>query len=292
MAAGEDSIGVASAAVVGAGTMGHGISQVLAMAGASVVLVDRTIELAAEGIRRVTENLDKGVERGKVEPGIRDATIERLSPGSDLESAAAGADLVVEAVPERPDLKRDVLAAAERGAPQQAVLATNTSSLSITTLQDALDRPERLVGLHFFNPVHIMKLVEVVQGERTTRDVVERAAGIARWIGKEPIIVRDSPGCASSRLGVALGLEAMRLLEEGVASAEDIDPARTLGYRHPMGPLRLTDLVGLDVRLHIAEYLHEALGDDRFRPPEILREKVERGELGKKAGRGFFTWDS
>ena len=292
MAPGGATVGVASAAVVGAGTMGHGISQVLAMAGARVVLVDRTTELAEEGIRRVSENLDKGVERGKVEPGMREATLQRLSPGSDVESAAAGVELVVEAVPERPELKRDVLAAAERGAPEQAVLASNTSSLSITALQDSLDRPERLVGLHFFNPVHIMKLVEVVQGERTTRDVVERAAGIARWIGKEPIVVRDSPGFASSRLGVALGLEAMRMLEEGVASAEDIDTAMTLGYRHPMGPLRLTDLVGLDVRLHIAEYLHEALGDDRFRPPQILREKVERGELGKKSGRGFFIWDS
>ena len=281
---------IASAAVVGAGTMGHGIAQVLAMAGARVVLVDRSEELAAEGIQRVRENLDKGVERAKVESRVRDATRERLSASGDLAAAAQGADLVIEAVPERPDLKRDLLAAAERAAPDRAILATNTSSLSITDLQEPLDRPERLVGLHFFNPVHIMKLVEVVHGERTAPDVVERATAIARWIGKEPIVVRDSPGFASSRLGVALGLEAMRMLEEGVASAEDIDTAMTLGYRHPMGPLRLTDLVGLDVRLHIADYLHETIGDERFRPPQILRDKVERGELGKKSGHGFFTW--
>ncbi len=276
--------------VVGAGTMGHGIAQVAAMAGAQVTLVDRSADLAEEGLRRLRANLDAGVERGKVEPELRDRTAGRVTGGTDLEAASADADLVVEAVPERLELKREVFARAEQAAPAGVLLASNTSSLSITTMQRGLAHPDRLIGLHFFNPVHIMKLVEVVRGEASSAEAVGAGAAFARWIGKEPIVVRDSPGFASSRLGVTLGLEAMRMLEEGVASAEDIDTAMTLGYRHPMGPLRLTDLVGLDVRLHVAEYLHESLGAERFRPPEILRRKVAAGELGQKSGRGFYHW--
>jgi 3-hydroxybutyryl-CoA dehydrogenase len=277
-------------AVVGAGTMGHGIAQVAAMAGANVVLVDRTPELVGAGLARIRANLDAGVDRGKVSPETRSATLERLRGGTDLGEAGRGIDLAIEAVPERLELKREVLAALEATAPDGAILATNTSSLSVTVLQDGLTRPGQVVGLHFFNPVHIMPLVEVVRGNRTSEAVVEAGVGFAQWIGKEPIVVRDSPGFASSRLGVALGLEAMRMVEEGVATPEDIDTAMTLGYRHPMGPLRLTDLVGLDVRLDIAEYLHDQLGGERFRPPAILRDKVARGELGKKSGKGFFDW--
>ena len=279
----------ARAVVIGAGTMGHGIAQVLAMAGAETVLVDRTAELVEQGLRRVRENLDGGVERGKVDAGVRDATLSRLRSDTDTARAAGEADLVVEAVPERLDLKREILTRLEASADPAAVLASNTSSLSITALQEGLRNPERVIGLHYFNPVHIMKLVEVVHGDRTAPDVVYRAVAWCRWMGKEPIVVRDAPGFASSRLGVALGLEAIRMVEEGVASPGDIDKAMTLGYRHPMGPLRLTDLVGLDVRLHIAEYLHERLGE-RFRPPRLLRDKVEAGELGQKAGCGFFDW--
>jgi len=278
--------------VVGAGTMGHGIAQVLAMAGADTVLVDRTRELVDEGLRRVRANLDGGVDRGKVEPEVRDAALDRLRGETDIQTASREIDLAVEAVPERLELKRDVFLALEAGAPPAALLASNTSSLSLTRIQEPLQRPGRVLGLHFFNPVHIMKLVEVVRGESTDDAAVDAAVATVRWIGKEPIVVRDSPGFASSRLGVALGLEAMRMLEEGVASAADIDTAMTLGYRHPMGPLRLTDLVGLDVRLDIAEYLHRELGSERFRPPRILRDKVAGGELGQKAGRGFFDWDS
>jgi 3-hydroxybutyryl-CoA dehydrogenase len=278
------------AVVVGAGTMGHGIAQVLAMAGARTTLVDRTKALVEDGLARIRANLDGGVERGKVEPAVRDATLARLDGGTDAGSAAGDADLVIEAVPERLDLKRQVLETVEAAAPAAALLATNTSSLSVSRLQEGRARPGRVLGLHFFNPVHIMKLVEVVHGDATDDAAIDRATAWVRWMGKEPIVVRDSPGFASSRLGVALGLEAMRMLEEGVATAEDIDTAMTLGYRHPMGPLRLTDLVGLDVRLHIAEYLHETLGEERFRPPEILRRKVDAGELGKKSGRGFFEW--
>jgi 3-hydroxybutyryl-CoA dehydrogenase len=277
-------------AVVGAGTMGHGIAQVVAMAGADVVLVDRTKELVEGGLSRIRANLDAGVERGKVTPHLRDEALGRIRGETDMRAAADGIDLAIEAVPERIDLKRSVFAALEAGAPPEAILASNTSSLSLTAIQTALARPGRVVGLHFFNPVHIMQLVEVVRGEATEEAVVDDAVAFAGWLGKQPIVVRDSPGFASSRLGIALGLEAMRMVEEGVASPLDIDTAMTLGYRHPMGPLRLTDLVGLDVRLHIAEYLYEALGTDRFRPPQILRDKVARGELGQKTGRGFFEW--
>jgi 3-hydroxybutyryl-CoA dehydrogenase len=276
--------------VVGAGTMGHGIAQVAAMAGAVVVLVDRSTELVAMGLDRIRSNLDAGVERGKVDPGTRQATLDRVRGETDLAVAARDVDLAIEAVPERLAMKREVFAALETAAPAEAILATNTSSLSITAIQAELDQPGRVVGLHFFNPVHIMQLVEVVRGDLTEDRVVEQSVAFARSIGKEPIVVKDSPGFASSRLGIALGLEAMRMVEEGVASPADIDTAMTLGYRHPMGPLRLTDLVGLDVRLDIAEYLHETLGNERFRPPEILRQKVARGELGRKSGKGFFEW--
>ncbi|MFI6386247.1 3-hydroxyacyl-CoA dehydrogenase family protein [Nonomuraea sp. NPDC050540] len=201
-----------------------------------------------------------------------------------------GVDLVVEAVPEDPKLKVEVLAEAEARAGERAVLASNTSSLSIGELAAGLDRPERLIGLHFFNPVPVQKLVEIVVTPGTPDDVLGRAQGWVELIGKTGVVVNDSPGFASSRLGVLLGLEAMRMVEEGVASPEDIDIAMELGYRHPMGPIRLGDLVGLDVRLAIAEYLHRKLGD-RFEPPRILREKVAAGELGRKSGKGFYTWE-
>ncbi len=277
-------------AVIGAGTMGHGIAQVSAMAGADTVLVDQDRELVGHGLERIRENLDGGVERGKVDPDLRDAALARLHGTTEIAEAARDTALAIEAIPERLDLKRQVFEALEAAAPETAILASNTSSLSITEIQSGLAHPERVLGLHFFNPVHIMKLLEVVYGEATSDATVETAVAWARHIGKEPIVVKDSPGFASSRLGIVLGLEAMRMVEEDVASPADIDAAMTLGYRHPMGPLRLTDLVGLDVRLHIAEYLHGELGE-RFRPPEILREKVERGELGQKSGLGFFEWE-
>lgn len=278
-------------AVVGAGTMGHGIAQVAAAAGHDVVLIDRADELVEAGLEHVRRNLQGGIERGKLDEAERDRTLERLSGSADLEGAVADADLVVEAVPERMDLKRRIFGRLDAVAPAHALLATNTSSLSVSALQDGLQTPGRVLGLHFFNPVHILKLVEVVRGERTDDDAVERGVGFCRRIDKEPIVVRDSPGFASSRLGIALGLEAMRMVEEDVASAQDIDKAMVLGYRHPMGPLRLTDLVGLDVRLDIARYLHQELGDDRFRPPDILVRMVDEGRLGRKAGRGFYDWE-
>lgn len=276
-------------AVLGAGTMGHGIAQVAALAGYETRLYDVDEEALETAMTRVRANLEKGIELGKVAPGDRDEALGRLSVTTDLEEAALGARVVVEAVPERLELKQDVLARAAESAAPNALLASNTSSLSITALAEPIPSPERVVGMHFFNPVHVMALVEVVRGDRSAPHAVDRACDFADRLGKTPIIVQDSPGFASSRLGIALGLEAIRMLEEGVASAEDIDRAMVLGYRHPMGPLRLGDLVGLDVRLEIARYLHGELGE-RFRPPQLLQRMVEEGKLGRKTGQGFYTW--
>ena len=276
-------------AVVGAGTMGHGIAQVAAMAGFETRLYDIDASVRAHALALVEANLDRGVELGKLEPTARNAALESLTATGDAAAAAAGAELVVEAVPEDLGLKQRVLAEFAALIAPEAILASNTSSLSITRIGEGVPAPERLVGLHFFNPVHIMSLVEVVRGDRTAERVLEQARSFVLALGKEPIVVNDSPGFASSRLGVAIGLEAIRMLESGVASAQDIDRAMELGYRHPMGPLRLTDLVGLDVRLRIARYLHSELGE-RFRPPALLERLVDEGKLGRKTGQGFYTW--
>jgi len=276
-------------AVLGAGTMGHGIAQIAALAGYDVRLTDVSDGALESAMGRVRAQLDKGVELGKVEPDVRDAALGRLRATSDAAEAMAGAEIVVEAVPEVMELKQEILAGAAETVEPDTLLATNTSSLSITAIAEAVPGQERVVGMHFFNPVHIMALVEIVRGDRTAPDAVERAREAAERMGKTPIVVSDSPGFASSRLGIALGLEAIRMVEAGVASADDIDRAMELGYRHPMGPLRLTDLVGLDVRLEIARYLHRELGD-RFQPPDLLEQMVEEGKLGKKSGRGFYVW--
>jgi 3-hydroxybutyryl-CoA dehydrogenase len=201
-----------------------------------------------------------------------------------------GADLVVEAAPESMELKAKIFAEVDQVAPDHAILASNTSSLSISEISGAVADPTRFIGMHFFNPVHIMKLVEVVWGAETSEATRDTTVAFARLLGKEPIVVRDAPGFASSRLGIVLGMEAIRMVEQGVASPEDIDKAMELGYRHPMGPLKLTDLVGLDVRLGIAEYLHDTLGSEAFAPPALLRSMVAEGRLGKKSGRGFYDW--
>ena len=278
-------------AVLGAGTMGHGIAQVAAMAGYETRLFDLLPDALDAARVRIAANLDKGIARGKVTPEARDEALGRLSFNSSPNEAADGVAVVIEAVPEKLDLKRDVLRACAEAAAEGAVLATNTSSLSIGRIADGLPSPERVVGMHFFNPVHIMALVEIVRGSKTSEETVARAREVAERMGKTPIVIADSPGFASSRLGVALGLEAIRMVEEGVASAEDIDTAMMLGYRHPMGPLRLGDLVGLDVRLDIARYLHGALGSPVFEPPALLERMVEEGRLGRKSGRGFYDWE-
>ena len=282
--------GVAIVGVVGAGTMGHGIAQVAAQAGYTVRLSDTLPGAAAKGFERIRKNLDGAVERGKATAAERDAALGRIAVSEDVAASARDADLVVEAIPEDLDLKRGLFALLDAAAPAGALLATNTSSLSVAAIAAATARPDRVLGMHFFNPVHLMKLVEVVTHPGTAPDATAGAVAVARRLGKEPIVVKDSPGFASSRLGVALGLEAMRMLEDGVASAEDIDRAMTLGYNHPVGPLRLTDMVGLDVRLAIARYLHRTLGDARFAPPALLERLVAEGKLGRKTGQGFFTW--
>jgi 3-hydroxybutyryl-CoA dehydrogenase len=277
-------------AVIGAGTMGHGIAQVCAMAGYEVVLTDATAELALRGVERIRANLDEGVRRGKLDGDAAAAHLARVGSTGSLERAVGDADIVIEAVPERPELKRSVLERAEAAARDDALLATNTSSLSIGDMQAWLRAPHRFLGLHFFNPVHISRLLEIVRGPATAQATVQRALELDVRIEKEPVLVNDSPGFATSRLGVLLGLEAMRMVEQGVASAADIDKAMELGYRHPVGPLKLTDLVGLDVRLDIARYLHEKLGAECYRPPAILEQMVRDGQVGRKSGRGFYDW--
>lgn len=276
-------------AVLGAGTMGHGIAQVAAMAGFQVVMRDLEEGFLDAAMKKIAANLDKGVARGKVSAEDRDAALSRLSTSTSVAKACEGAHLVIEAVPESIQLKRETFAAVIETAHPGAILATNTSSLSIAQIAESIPSPERVVGMHFFNPVHIMKLVEVVKHEGSSDAVVACARDIAAKLGKTGITVKDTPGFASSRLGLVIGLEAMRMFEQGVASAEDIDTAMKLGYGHPMGPLELTDLVGLDVRLSIANYLSETVSAG-FTPPQVLKDLVADGKLGKKTGEGFYVW--
>ncbi|MBX7081733.1 MAG: 3-hydroxyacyl-CoA dehydrogenase family protein [Nannocystaceae bacterium] len=282
---------IQTVAVLGAGTMGHGIAQVAAAAGFRTRLFDVDDARVEAGLGKIRANLQAGVERKKLTEEAAASTLAQLHGTAVLEQAAADADLVIEAVPETLALKHDVLSRAAATAKPDAILGTNTSSLSIAAIAAPLPRPERVLGMHFFNPVHIMKLLELVVASSTAPAVLERAKAWGAAIGKECITIKDSPGFATSRLGLVIGLEAIRMVEQGVGSAEDIDKAMTLGYGFPMGPLRLTDLVGLDVRLAIAEYLSTALPEGaHFRPPALLRQMVAEGKLGKKSGRGFYSW--
>lgn len=273
--------------VLGGGRMGAGIAHAFLIAGAHVTVVERDADSAAAARERVLGAVDTALRLGAIQ-GERSSYADRLSVATDA-SAFAGAGLVVEAVPEVVALKTEALRSVEAQLAPDAWLASNTSSLSITELAGVLERPDRFIGLHFFNPVPVSTLIEVVTGEATSPELVALAAGWVFALGKTPILVRDSPGFASSRLGVAIALEAIRMVEEGVASPADIDAAMVLGYKHPVGPLRTTDLVGLDVRLGIAEHLHSTLGE-RFAPPQLLRDLVARGDLGRKSGQGFFDW--
>ena len=282
--------GIERVTVIGAGTMGHGIAQAAAGAGWEVWLTDERAEALPAAQASIARNLDGAVSRGKMERAVADAIQRRIHPTSDIVEAARGSDLVIEAVVEDLAVKQAVLKKAASSASSRALLASNTSSLSIAEISKALPCSGRFLGLHFFNPVHLMKLVEIVVHQQTTEEARGEALEIVKALGKEAIVVRDSPGFASSRLGVVLGLEAMRMVEESVASAADIDRAMELGYNHPMGPLKLTDLVGLDVRLKIAEYLQESLGGAQYEPPAILRRLVAEGKLGKKSGEGFYRW--
>jgi 3-hydroxybutyryl-CoA dehydrogenase len=280
---------ISSVGIVGAGAMGHGIAQVCALTGFQVVLGDVTLEAARAGLEKVKKLLELAVEKGKVDPVARGTALGRIELTHDL-SAFGRCDLVIEAVPEKLELKQQVIASLSALVRPEAILATNTSALSVSAIASTATHPERVVGLHFFNPVQVMKLLEVVRGEFTSDETVASVRAFGLTLRKELIVVKDQPGFASSRLGLALGLEAIRMLEEGVASAEDIDRAMEFGYGHPMGPLKLGDLVGLDVRLAVAQRIFQATGSATFRPPELLTKMVQAGKLGRKSGEGFYRY--
>jgi 3-hydroxybutyryl-CoA dehydrogenase len=275
------------ALVIGAGTMGAAIAEVFAKAGVHVFLSDVSEDQLSIGWKRIEDSLKTAVEKGKLTADDASAARGRIQTSTDHE-VASGCDLIVEAVPEMMSLKKQIFADVSKRAPN-AILASNTSSLSVTEIASRAKDPSKVVGLHFFNPPQIMPLLEIVRAEQTTDEIVARARAFAVRIGKEPIVVADSPGFATSRLGIVLGMEAIRMLESGVATATDIDRAMELGYKHPMGPLKLTDLVGLDVRLSIADHLVLELGP-QFAAPPLLRRLVRAGKLGKKTGEGFYRW--
>ena len=277
----------AAVGVLGGGRMGAGIAHAFLINGANVLVVERDEEAAEAARERVESAAAKSIERGATD-GNLDEMVSRLSVTVDYDDFK-DRQLVIEAVPEDWDLKVTSLKGIEERLGADAYLASNTSSISVDALARELQRPRNFLGLHFFNPVPASTLIEVVLGENTSEPLAQAARGWVEALGKTAVVVKDAPGFASSRLGVAIALEAMRMVEEGVASAEDIDNAMVLGYKHPTGPLRTTDIVGLDVRLGIAEYLSSTLGE-RFAPPQILRDKVARGELGRKTGKGFFDW--
>ncbi|MSP56432.1 MAG: 3-hydroxyacyl-CoA dehydrogenase family protein [Myxococcales bacterium] len=275
--------------IIGAGAMGHGIAHVSAAAGYRVTLYDVDEVRVSAGIVKIRSTLDKGVEKGKVTPEARAEALRLLDSTTRLADLAS-ADLLIEAIPERLELKQSLFRQLDGICGPSAVYATNTSSLSIAQIASAVSDPSRVIGAHFFNPVHVMTLLEVVVHEGTSDEVREKLLQYGVRIGKECIVVNDAPGFATSRLGVCLGMEAIRMVEQGVASPADIDKAMSLGYRHPVGPLRLTDMVGLDVRLAIGEYLSRKLNNPAFEPPALMRRMVAEGKLGQKTGRGFYEW--
>jgi 3-hydroxybutyryl-CoA dehydrogenase len=277
-------------AVLGAGAMGRGIAQVAAMGGYRTRLFDVATPVLEEAGRVVHKNLDKGVQLGKVDEPTAKLAKANLVLDTELEAAVANADLVIEAVPESLELKIETFRLAADTAPQEALFATNTSGLSITEMAPATGRPERFAGMHFFNPVHIMKLVELVKGLETSDDTVELLKEVAERMGKQVVVVNESPGFITSRINALIGNEAFRMLQEGVASAEDIDTALKLGLNHPMGPFEMVDLVGLDIRLSILQYLHQTLGE-HYRPNNLLVQHVRAGRLGRKTKRGVYDYD-
>lgn len=277
-------------AVVGAGTMGRGIAQVVAQAGLVVTLIDRESDIVRSALEHIRRQLERAVERGRLDAEQASVALSLIAVDTGLE-AVSDADLVIEAVPEVVDLKRDIFRRLDQYCAQQALLASNTSSISITLLGAATGRPERVLGLHFFNPVPVMKLVEVVRGLRTADETIEAAVQFAQRLGKTPVVVKDSPGFVSNRVLMPMINEAINALMEGVASAEEIDTVMRLGANHPMGPLELADLIGLDVVLHILEVLHHDFGDPKYRPSPLLRQMVAAGKLGRKSSEGFYRYE-
>ena len=279
-------------AVIGAGTMGAGIAQVCAQTGWNTRLYDAFPEGLEKGMNSIHSFWDKGIARGKTTEQQKLEWSANLSFHEDIAEAVSNADLVIEAVPEIMKLKQDVFQEIEKNSPSHSILATNTSGLPIGEIAESTDCPERVIGMHFFNPVPIMKLLEIVKHDSCSNHTIVVAQSIAESMGKESILVNDVPGFATSRLGVVLGNEAIRMLADGVASASDIDTAMKLGYRHPMGPLELTDLVGLDIRRDILNNLAEAFNDEKYRPHPLLDHLVNEGSLGKKSGTGIYDWSS
>tara|TARA_B110000438_G_scaffold22471_1_gene20305 strand:- start:10730 stop:11617 length:888 start_codon:yes stop_codon:yes gene_type:complete len=285
-------MGIQTVAVIGAGTMGAGIAQVCAQAGWETRLFDVFPEGLETGMNRIDAFWDKGIARGKTTTEQKEEWRGNLQSFTDLAEAVNGVDLVIEAVPEILDLKQQIFTQLDRLAPQNAVLGTNTSGLKISDIARATKRPEMVIGMHFFNPVPIMKLLELVRHDQVSDSTIEIAREVGTAMGKSCILVNDVPGFATSRLGVVLGNEAIRMLADGVASATDIDTAMRLGYKHPMGPLELSDLVGLDVRRDILNNLAEAFDDESYKPHPLLNQLVDAGDLGKKTGMGIYDWSS
>lgn len=282
---------IVNIAVLGAGTMGRGIAHVAALAGYETQLFDVEAAALDRAEQSIHKNLDKGVALGKVGAEEAQGAKDRLALDTDLAAAVEDADLVIEAAPESMALKVELFGQVARFAPSGALFATNTSALSVTEMATAAGRPARFAGMHFFNPVHVMKLLEIVRGLETSDETIEILREVGERLGKECVVVRDVPGFATSRINALIGNEAFRMLEQGVASAEDIDKAIKLGLNHPMGPFEMADLVGLDVRLSILEHLHATLGET-FRPSNLMRQYVKAGRLGKKAGRGVYDYDA
>jgi len=278
-------------AVVGAGTMGNGIAHVFALHGYDVTLIDLDESLLDDARTTIESNLSRQVNKDVITADEKDAALDRLALTPDTEAGVQSADLVVEAVPEEQPIKADVFGALDEHAPDEALLASNTSSISITWIASQTERPEQVIGMHFFNPVPVMTLVEVVRGQRTSDSTFETVSGVAEDLDKNPVAVEDYPGFVSNRVLMPMINEAVFCVMEGVAEPEDIDTVMELGMNHPMGPLTLADFIGLDVCLHILEVLHDELGDDRYRPCPLLRRKVTAGQLGRKTGEGFFEYD-
>ena len=282
---------IETTAVVGAGTMGNGIAHVFALHGYDVALIDVDTDRLDEAASTIAGNLERQVDKDKIAAADKDAALDRLSTTTDTAEGVEDVDLVVEAVPEEQDLKADVFGTLDAHAPDDAILASNTSSISITWIAAQTKRPEQVIGMHFFNPVPVMTLVEVVRGQRTSEDTFDTVSGLAEALDKNPVEVEDYPGFVSNRILMPMINEAIFCVMEGVADPDDIDTVMKLGMNHPMGPLTLADFIGLDVCLHIMEVLHDELGDDKYRPCPLLRRKVTAGELGRKTGEGFFSYD-